>query len=111
MDCRHLPAGRDRARNRPALKACTVQDLWASGGKGAAAGKSVVGAWASMTRQIGNGRYPPTAEIQISTRPLLNLGGGKPASLPWARAWRTRSGEGPSGTRAPHVLHRKGAEP
>jgi hypothetical protein len=25
MDCRHLPAGRDRARNRPALKACTVQ--------------------------------------------------------------------------------------
>jgi hypothetical protein len=26
------------------LKACTVQDLWASGGKGAAAGKSVVGA-------------------------------------------------------------------
>src|SRR5258708_40038989 len=45
-----------------------------------------LGAWASMTRQIGNGRYPPTAEIQISTRPLLNLGGGKPASLPWARA-------------------------
>ena len=33
MDCRHLPAGRDRARNRPASKACTVQDLWASGGR------------------------------------------------------------------------------
>src|SRR5436853_4361565 len=42
MDCRHLPAGWDRARNRPALKACTVQDLWASGGKGAAARNSVV---------------------------------------------------------------------
>jgi hypothetical protein len=32
------------------LKACTVQDLWASGGKGAAAGKSVVGASSPFPR-------------------------------------------------------------
>src|SRR6267143_81664 len=60
MDCRHLPAGRDRARNRPALKACTVQDLWASGGKGAAAGKSVVGAKASS--DIGR-NYNPSLSL------------------------------------------------
>src|SRR5439155_20605767 len=73
MDCRHLPAGRDRARNRPALKACTVQDLWASGGKGAAAGKSVVGASRPLRRI-------PAIVSFLNPQPALSLVGGNRSS-------------------------------
>jgi len=80
MDCRHLPAGRDRARNRPALKACTVQDLWASGGKGGILRKGVVriraktvmrhaqpGGQSPARRRLSPGR-PGPGPTQRSTR-------------------------------------------